>query len=124
MEQDKVRFSQRALSILLSALIASTATGDKNRLGTGTLGFSDIHNQADFKTEHQGAGISSGGSIGEQFAGNMANALLAGGGNSGHAEGTTQAAVSEGTLIIRDKENQKQDVADLSRDAGQHQPDI
>jgi len=98
-------------------VIASTATADKNRLDTGTLGFSDIHNQADFKTEHQGAGISSGGSIGEQFAGNMANALLAGGGNSGHAEGTTQAAVSEGTLIIRDKENQKQDVADLSRDA-------
>nr|WP_276528000.1 hemagglutinin repeat-containing protein [Enterobacter quasimori] len=98
-------------------VIASTATADKNHLDTGTLGFSDIHNQADFKTEHQGAGISSGGSIGEQFAGNMANALLAGGGNSGHAEGTTQAAVSEGTLIIRDKENQKQDVADLSRDA-------
>lgn len=98
-------------------VIASTATADKNRLDTGTLGFSDIHNLADFKTEHQGAGISSGGSIGKQFAGNMANALLAGGGNSGHAEGTTQAAVSEGTLIIRDKENQKQDVADLSRDA-------
>lgn len=98
-------------------VIASTATADKNRLDTGTLGFSDIHNQADFKTEHQGAGISSGGSIGKQFAGNMANALLAGGGNSGHAEGTTQAAVSEGTLIIRDKEDQKQDVADLSRDA-------
>ncbi|WP_257000222.1 contact-dependent inhibition effector 16S rRNA endonuclease [Enterobacter cloacae] len=98
-------------------VIASTATADKNRLDTGTLGFSDIHNQADFKTEHQGAGISSGGSIGKQFAGNMANALLAGGGNSGHVEGTTQAAVSEGTLIIRDKENQKQDVADLSRDA-------
>ncbi|MGS7190783.1 hemagglutinin repeat-containing protein [Enterobacter cloacae subsp. dissolvens] len=98
-------------------VIASTATTDKNRLDTGTLGFSDIHNQADFKTEHQGAGISSGGSIGEQFAGNMANALLAGGGNSGHAEGSTQAAVSEGTLIIRDKENQKQDVADMSRDA-------
>ncbi len=97
-------------------VIASTATADKNRLDTGTLGFSDIHNQADFKTEHQG-GISSGGSIGGQFAGNMANALLAGGGNSGHAEGTTQAAVSEGSLIIRDKESQQQDVADLSRDA-------
>nr|WP_286087760.1 hemagglutinin repeat-containing protein [Enterobacter asburiae] len=98
-------------------VIASTATADKNRLDTGTLGFSDINNKADFKTEHQGAGISTGGSIGGQFAGNMANALLAGGGNSGHAEGTTQAAVSEGSLIIRDKENQKQDVADLSRDA-------
>ncbi len=34
-------------------VIASTATADKNRLDTGTLGFSDIHNQADFKTEHQ-----------------------------------------------------------------------
>ncbi|HFQ9140657.1 TPA: hemagglutinin repeat-containing protein [Enterobacter cancerogenus] len=98
-------------------VIASTATADKNRLDTGTLGFSDIRNQADFKTEHQGAGISTGGSIGEQFAGNMANGLLAGGGNSGHAEATTQAAMSEGALIIRDKENQKQDVADLSRDA-------
>jgi len=98
-------------------VIASTATADKNRLDTGTLGFSDINNKADFKTEHQGAGISTGGSIGEQFAGNMANALLAGGGNSGHAEGTTQAAVSEGSLIIRDKESQKQDVANLSRDA-------
>ncbi|MDM3384157.1 VENN motif pre-toxin domain-containing protein [Citrobacter braakii] len=67
--------------------------------------------------EHQGGGISTGGSIGQQFAGNLANALIAGGGSSGHAEGTTQAAVSEGTLTVRDTENQKQDVAGLSRDA-------
>ena len=98
-------------------VIASTAGADKNSLDTGTLGFSDIHNQADFKTEHQGAGLSSGGSIGGQFAGNMANGLLAGGGNSGHAEGSTQAAVSEGTITVRDQANQQQDVADLSRDA-------
>ena len=97
-------------------VIASTAGAEKNRLDTGTLGFSDIHNRAEFKTEHQGAGISSGGSIGQQFAGNMANGLLAGGGNSGHAEGTTRAAVSGGTLTVRDTANQQQDVADLSRD--------
>ncbi|KNC92376.1 hypothetical protein GM31_23570 [Trabulsiella odontotermitis] len=97
-------------------VIASTGPADKNRLDTGTLGFSDIHNKADYKTEHQGAGFSTGGNIGKEFAGNMANTLLAGGGNSGHAEGTTQAAVSDGTIIIRDKANQKQDVADLSRD--------
>ena len=97
--------------------IASTGSADKNGLDTGTLGFSDIHNQADYKTQHQGAGISTGGSTGAQFAGNMTSALLAGGGNSGHAQGTTQAAVADGSLIIRDRENQKQDVAGLSRDA-------
>ncbi|MEG0869690.1 MAG: hemagglutinin repeat-containing protein, partial [Hafnia sp.] len=99
------------------AVIASTGSVDKNSLDTGTLGFGDIHNQADYKVEHQGGGISTGGSIGQQFAGNLANALIAGGGSSGHAEGTTQAAVSEGTLTVRDTENQKQDVAGLSRDA-------
>lgn len=97
-------------------VIASTGSADKNSLDTGTLGFNDIHNQADYKTQHQGGGISTGGSIGSQFAGNMASALLAGGGNSGHTECTTQSAVSEGTVTLRDRENQKQDVADLSRD--------
>ncbi len=36
------------------AVIASTATADKNSLDTGTLGFSDLHNEADFKTRHSG----------------------------------------------------------------------
>lgn len=102
---------------LNGGVIAATGSADKNSLDTGTLGFSDIHNQADYKTQHQGAGISTGGSIGSQFAGNMTSALLAGGGSKGHAEGTTQSAVSEGTIIIRDQASQKQDVADLSRDA-------
>ncbi|HIE9290126.1 TPA: hemagglutinin repeat-containing protein [Klebsiella variicola subsp. variicola] len=102
---------------LNGGVIAATGSADKNSLDTGTLGFSDIHNQADYKTQHQGGGISTGGSIGSQFAGNMTSALLAGGGSKGHAEGTTQSAVSEGTIIIRDQASQKQDVADLSRDA-------
>ncbi|HBU0448956.1 TPA: hemagglutinin, partial [Klebsiella pneumoniae] len=48
--------------------------------------------------------------------GNMPGGMIAAAGNSGHAEGTTQAAVADGTIIIRDKDNQKQDVANLSRD--------
>ncbi len=97
-------------------LIASTATADKNSLDTGTLGFSDLHNEADFKTQHSGISISGAGSFGDQFKGNMPGGMIAAAGNSGHAEGTTQAAVADGTIIIRDKDNQKQDVANLSRD--------
>ncbi|ELM6079473.1 hemagglutinin repeat-containing protein, partial [Escherichia coli] len=102
---------------LNGAVIASTATADKNRLDTGTLGFRDIENRADYKVEHQSVGISTGGSIGGQFAGNMANNLLVGANHEGHADSTTQSAVSAGNITIRDTQSQKQDVADLNRDA-------
>ncbi|EOL4606842.1 VENN motif pre-toxin domain-containing protein, partial [Escherichia coli] len=102
---------------LNGAVIASTATADKNRLDTGTLGFSDIENRADFKTEHQSAGLSTGGSVAGNFLGNMANNLLVGANHEGHADSTTQSAVSAGNITIRDTKSQKQDVADLNRDA-------
>ncbi|EQA3961057.1 hemagglutinin repeat-containing protein, partial [Escherichia coli] len=102
---------------LNGAVIASTATADKNRLDTGTLGFSDIENRADYKVEHQSVGISTGGSIGGRFVGNMANNLLVGANHEGHADSTTQSAVSAGNITIRDTQSQKQDVADLNRDA-------
>ena len=99
------------------AVIASTATADKNSLDTGTLGFSDIHNQADFKTQHSGINLSGGGEFGgDQFKGNMPGGMISAAGKNGHAEGTTQAAVADGTITIRDKKNQQQDVANLSRD--------
>ena len=98
------------------AVIASTATADKNNLDTGTLGFTDIHNEADFKTQHSGISISGAGSFGDQFKGNMPGGMISAAGHSGHAEGTTQAAVADGTITIRDKDKQKQDVANLSRD--------
>lgn len=97
-------------------VMASTATADKNRLDTGTLGWRDIHNTAEYNVEHQSAGISTGGSIAGQFAGNMANGMLSGAGSSGSAEGITRAAVENGTVIVRDKANQTQDTAALSRD--------
>ncbi|HHQ9059344.1 TPA: hemagglutinin repeat-containing protein [Escherichia coli] len=102
---------------LNGAVIASTATADKNRLDTGTLGFSDLENRADFKTEHQSAGLSTGGSVAGNFLGNMANNLLVGANHEGHADSTTQSAVSAGNITIRDTKSQKQDVADLNRDA-------
>ena len=98
------------------AVIASTGNADKNRLDTGTLGFSDIHNQADFSTEHQGGSLSSGGGIAGNLLSNVGNLSLAGAGNNGHASGTTQSAVSDGTIVVRDTAALQQNIKDLSRD--------
>lgn len=96
--------------------IASTASAADNHLDTGTLGFSDIVNKADYNVSHTGGGFSSSGSIGGQFAGNMATTLLSGMSSSGHAEGTTQAVVSQGTITVRDRSGQQQDLSGLQRD--------
>ncbi|KAB0590018.1 filamentous hemagglutinin N-terminal domain-containing protein, partial [Edwardsiella anguillarum] len=105
------------------AAIASAAGQENNRLDTGTLGFADIDNRAEFKAQHQGFGLSSGGSIGGQFAGNMANSLLAGANNQARARGTTQSAIADGAIVVRDRANQQQDVAGLARDTERaHQP--
>ena len=99
------------------AVIASTATADKNSLDTGTLGFRDIHNEADYKVSHSGISLSGGGDFGgDAFKGNLPGGVVSVAGSSGHAEGTTQAAVGEGNITIRDTANQQQDVSSLSRD--------
>ena len=98
------------------AVIASTADKENNRLDTGTLGWADIHNQADYSATHSGGSFSTGGPVGKDLLTNMAGGMLSGANNSGHAEGTTKAGVSEGTLIVRDKDKQQQDVAQLNRD--------
>ncbi len=68
--------------------------------------------------EHQGGSLSTGGPVGSDLLSNLGGMVLAGLGNGGYAEGTTQAAVSEGTITVRDTENQQQNVDDLSRDTG------
>ncbi|MXF33762.1 VENN motif pre-toxin domain-containing protein, partial [Escherichia coli] len=65
---------------------------------------------------HSGISLSGGGSFGDKFQGNMPGGMISAGGHSGHAEGTTQAAVADGTITIRDGDNQKQNLANLSRD--------
>ncbi|MGY3014234.1 adhesin HecA-like repeat protein [Ewingella americana] len=101
---------------LNGGVIGSTADASKNSLDTGTLGFGDIQNRAEYEVEHQSVGMSTGGNIGGQFVGNMASSLLVGVNGKGSDSSTTQSAVSDGTLIIRDEGKQRQNVADLSRD--------
>ena len=98
------------------AVIASTADRDKNSLDTGTLGWSDIDNRADFSAKHSGGSLSSGGPVGKDLLTNMSGGMLSGANNSGHDEGTTKAAVSDGSLTIRDTAKQQQDIAELNRD--------
>lgn len=98
------------------AVIASTADSNKNKLNTGTLGWTDIHNES--KTSGDSHTVAISGSTGGSGSGENRNVAPAIG--TGHAEesssGTTSSAISNGTIIIRDRDNQTQDIADLSRD--------
>ncbi|MEY0290018.1 VENN motif pre-toxin domain-containing protein, partial [Providencia rettgeri] len=98
------------------AAISSDASKDKNRLDTGTIGFNDIENKADYKVEQQSGGYNTGGDIGGKLISNAGSALLAGVNNKGKDSNTTHSAVAEGDIIVRDTENQTQNVDDLSRD--------
>ncbi|RDT14430.1 hypothetical protein DXF89_19725, partial [Enterobacter roggenkampii] len=98
------------------AVIASTASADKNSLDTGTLGFSNLHNES--QTSGNGYTVALSGSAGG--SGNGENRNLAPAIGTGQAEeshtGTTSSAVSGGSIVIRNPAGQKQDIADLNRD--------
>ncbi|WP_248700007.1 hemagglutinin repeat-containing protein [Pectobacterium carotovorum] len=102
-----------------AAVIGSTASAEKNRLETGTLGWSGLNNKAEFKVEHSGIGLSASpsmsGSMLSTLAMTVPSALMSLG-NSGNASSTTYAAVSDGTLLLRDTAKQVQDITTLSRD--------
>ncbi|WPD75910.1 hemagglutinin repeat-containing protein [Dickeya fangzhongdai] len=102
------------------AVIGSTASADKNRLDTGTLGFSNIDNRAEFSVSHSGIGLSASPSLSMsdmlKSAALTAPSALMSMGRGGNASSTTYAAVSDGALIIRNQAGQQQDIAGLSRD--------
>ncbi|WP_226375791.1 hypothetical protein [Pantoea stewartii] len=97
-----------------SAVIASTADNYRNILDTGTLGWSGIQNQADYKSEHQSAGFNTGGPIGSNLLSNVGALPISSAGGSGHAKGSTKAVVSDGNIIIHNRDAQQQ--SGLSRD--------
>ncbi|QJI14819.1 filamentous hemagglutinin N-terminal domain-containing protein [Pseudomonas sp. ADAK22] len=100
------------------SVIGSTATPDKNRLSTGTLGWSVLKNKAEYTSQLQSASVSSGsGSDGANaFISNMPSGSLIAFNHGDSDSGTTSSAISNGTLDIRDPAKQQQDVATLSHD--------
>lgn len=98
------------------SVIASTATPDKNRLSTGTLGWSVLKNKADYTSQLQSVSVSSGASSANAFVSNMPSGSLVAFKHGDSDSGTTSSAISNGTLDIRDPAKQQQDVATLSHD--------
>ncbi|WHU85635.1 hemagglutinin repeat-containing protein [Pantoea agglomerans pv. betae] len=115
------------------AIIASSATPDKNHLSTGTLGWTDIENHANAGGSGFSAAVS--GSMGKNTthtsdsSGNdtsKSGQSQQSGDNSlpmgtlqqtkDRASSTTYSAISPGTIEIRNPDAQKQDVSQISRD--------
>lgn len=107
---------------LNGAVLAGSADESKNRLSTGTLGWSDLVNRADYKVESQSVGISGSGGSKGGFSGQgapTAASVLGGSNSSGSASSTTFASISGGTIDIRDGKAQQQDLVTLHRDPTQ-----
>ena len=98
---------------LKGGIISSTADADKNKLSTGTLTFEDIQNKADYKANGIGAKVNKNNNADYNEKGITPDIGMPA---SGESESTTKATISKGTIEIRDKENQNQDINKLNRD--------
>lgn len=98
---------------LKGSIISSTADADKNKLSTGTLTFEDIQNKADYKAGGAGIKVNKNNDAEYNEKGITPDIGMPA---SGEAESTTNATISKGTIEIRDKDKQKQDIEKLNRD--------
>ena len=94
------------------AVIDSNAEKEKNRITTGTLTWENIDNKAEYKASGKGISYTNGAGIPLNALGLLSNMVPT---VKDKAGTTTTSAVSQGTITITDKENQKQDIEKLNR---------
>ena len=93
--------------------IISGDNSEENKLSTGTLTYEDIKNEAEYEAGSTGVNVNIDNGADYNEKGVTPNIGMPA---EDEAESTTKATVSEGEIEIRDKENQKQDLAGLNRD--------
>ncbi|MEX3949948.1 hemagglutinin repeat-containing protein [Paraburkholderia sp. EG287B] len=114
--------SVRGNTDLKGAVISSAADAEKNSLSTGTLTYSDVQNHSHYDATSNGvsAGVgvaNTGKAVGPGLGSNKGGvAPMLPQSDSGSADATTRSAVSAGAITVTDGANQRQDVANLSRD--------
>ena len=98
---------------LKGGVIDSDATPDKNKLTTDTLTWEDVDNKAEYSSKDVGINVNINNGAKDNEKGVTPNIGMPA---KGEDESTTKAGVAQGTIEIKDKENQKQNIEDLNRD--------
>lgn len=103
---------------LNGVVLAGSEDAGKNHLSTGTLGWNDLVNRAEYKVESQSVGISGSGDSTKGFSSIAAMTSLGGSNSnsSGSASSTTFASIGAGDIEIRNTAGQQQDLVSLHRD--------
>ena len=97
---------------LKGAVIDSKGDAEKNTLRTGTLSWEDVENKADYRLSGKGIAVNKTPNAPYNEKG-FTPAIPTG--SSGKANSTTRAGIAPGTIMIQDKDNQRQDMAALNR---------
>ena len=97
---------------LKGAVIDSKGDAEKNTLRTGTLSWEDVENKADYRLSGKGIAVNKTPNAPYNEKG-VTPAIPTG--SSGKADSTTRAGIAPGTIMIQDKDNQRQDMAALNR---------
>ncbi|HJI28808.1 MAG TPA: hemagglutinin repeat-containing protein [Veillonellaceae bacterium] len=102
----------KAKTHLKGAVIDSKGDAERNTFRTGTLSWEDVENKADYRLSGKGIAVNKKPNAPYNEKG-ITPAIPTG--SSDKADSTTRAGIAPGTIMIQDKDNQRQDMTALNR---------